>query len=483
MFTVFTENKNNVSPPIFLLNSETQKKELFESLKKGVVRMYACGPTVYDHIHIGNLRSYLVPDLLHRLFLYCGYTVQLTINVTDFGHLTDDGDAGEDKIMKGMQKKGYAVTLQNMRIFTEPYIESFKHDLLSFGNLPPTQLTRASDFVTQQIKLIETLVEKEYAYETSDGVYFDIKRFPRYGAIGNIDVTALKSGARIETNPEKRNPADFALWKKGDLGWESKWGLGFPGWHIECTAMAFATLGKQLDIHTGGEDLMHTHHNGELAQAEAITGKQFVRYWLHNAHITVNSTKISKSEGNGIRLADIIAKGFSPADYRYWLLTSHYRTPSNFSFEALTSAQQALLRLKRFVYEEHADVRATTVNETYEIKFLEAISDDLDTPKAVAILWELIKDTNTPVASKLATIHSFDSLLSLGLSKSVQEGQEELGLISITEVPTEVQELLTAREKARANKNWNEADTLRDKISEHGYQLEDTDTGPRITHR
>lgn len=482
MFGLFATDKRH-QQAIFVQNSATRRKERFEPLKKGVVRMYACGPTVYDHIHIGNLRAYLVPDLLHRLFLYNGYTVKLTINVTDFGHLTDDGDAGEDKIMKGMQREGYSVTLENMRTFTETYIESFKNDIAAFGNLPPTELTRASDFVTEQIKLIETLVQKGYAYETSDGVYFEILKFPQYGSIGNIDIAALKEGARVEANPEKRHPADFALWKKGSLGWESRWGLGFPGWHIECTAMAFATLGKQLDVHTGGEDLMHPHHNCERAQAEAVTGKQYVTYWLHNAHITIDSAKISKSEKNGIRLADLQKMGFSPADYRYWLLTSHYRTPANFSYEALASAQQALRRLKRFVYEENADVRASDINEEVEMQFVEALSDDLDTPRAIAILWELIKNPLISNASKLSTIHALDALLALGLSLPLEEGRKELGLMAREDIPEEIQLLLEAREKARSEKNWKQADTLRARISDRGYQLEDTDDGPRITKK
>lgn len=443
--------------------------------------MYACGPTVYDHVHIGNLRAYLLPDLLHRLFLYNGYAVKLTINVTDFGHLSDDADAGEDKIMSGMKREGYDITLPNMREFATPYIESFQDDLNAFGNLPPTELTRASDYVKQQIVLIETLAQKGYAYETSDGVYFDISKFPKYGILGNVDVAAMRSGARVAENPEKRNPADFALWKKGTLGWESRWGTGFPGWHIECTAMAFATLGKQIDVHTGGEDLMYTHHNGEIAQAEAITGRKYVGYWLHNAFVTVNDDRMAKSKGTGLRLHDLHEHGFSPSDYRYWLLQSHYRTPVNFSFEALESARQALLRLKRFVYEELGDIQPGHVHAPYETKFLRALADDLDTPQAIAILWELVKDTSVPKAEKLATIHAFDSLLSLGLGKSSTEGKQELGIIETEEVPDHIKSLVNAREKARADKDWAQADVLREEIKTNGFAVEDTAEGPRIT--
>lgn len=482
MFGIFAPAEDR-DTPVYFHNSATRTHERFAPIKNGQITMYSCGPTVYDYIHIGNLRAYLVPDLVRRLFLYRGYNVRSTINVTDFGHLSDDGDDGEDKMMKGMQRDGYEVTLENMRAFAEPYIDSFKKDFVRFGNLKPSHITRASDYVRQQISLIETLVQKGYAYETSDGVYFDISTFPSYGVLGNVDLEALRSGARVTKNPEKRHPADFALWKKGELGWKSKWGLGFPGWHIECTAMAFATLGKEIDIHTGGEDLMYTHHNGEIAQAEAITHKPYVHYWLHNAHITIDDEKVSKSIGNTLRLDDLIARGFSPIDYRYWLLTSHYRSPANFSFDALTSAQQALTRLRRLVYEELAEIRASHVDERYEQQFLTALSDDLDTPQAIAVLFELAKDTELQPAQKLATIHALDSLLGLGLSKPVAEGQKELGIISDAQIPADIQKLLGARETARSEKNWEKADACRDEIVRQGYQIEDTPDGPRVSRQ
>ena len=479
MFNLFSGNAADT--PVYLHDTKTRTKEQFVPLKRNTVLMYACGPTVYDHIHVGNLRAYLVPDLLHRLFLHNGYAVKLTVNVTDFGHLTDDGDHGEDKIMNGMRREGYEITLENMRTFTEPYIRSFASDLASFGNLAPTNVTRASDYVPAQIKIIETLVQKGYAYETSDGVYYDISRFPAYGVLGNVDVAALRSGARIEANPEKRNPADFALWKKGDLGWKSRFGTGFPGWHIECTAMAFATLGKQLDIHLGGEDLMYTHHNGEIAQAEAITGKPYVSYWMHNAFVTVHEEKMAKSKGTGLRLANLRDRGISPLDYRYWLLQTHYRSPANLSFDALEAAKQALTRLRRFVYEECADVRASYPDERYEQAFLAALSDDLDTPKALSILWDLLKDDAVAQDAKLATIHAMDALLSLGLSKTIAEGQAELGRVRDEQIPAEVRTLMHEREAARKSKDWTRADRLRAELASHGYLVEDTAEGPKLT--
>lgn len=479
MFRLF--KPATVREPVFLYDTASKEKKEFKSLKRGKVTMYSCGPTVYDHAHIGNLRAYLLPDLLTRLFLYNGYRVNSTINFTDFGHLTDDADAGEDKMMKGMKREGYEITLENMREFALPYIESFKADNIAFGNRPPTQYARASDYVTAQIRLIQTLEEKGYAYRTSDGVYFDIAKFPKYGVLGNVDIEKIRAGARVEVNEEKHHPADFALWKNGELGWNSRWGKGFPGWHIECTAMAFATLGRQIDVHTGGEDLQYTHHNGEIAQAEAVTGKPYVGYWLHNAHITIDSMKIAKSLGNGLRLKHLQDRGFSPTVYRYWLLQSHYRSGANFTWEAMAAAKIALTRLYRLVYEELVEVRVGMVNETYERRFLQAMSDDLDTPKALSILWELARDSKVPAKEKLATIHAFDSLLELGLSKTPAEGRKVLGVVEETSVPSEVSELLVRREEARINKNFTLSDQLRDELKEKGFEVKDTAEGQQLT--
>lgn len=466
-------------PPLFFFNSASRTKEQFVSLKPGIVTMYSCGPTVYDHVHIGNLRSFLMADLIKRICIYNGYEVKHTINFTDFGHLTSDGDEGEDKMMKALKREQRPITLRSMREMAEVYMDSFKTDNTLLRILPPTQYTPASEYVNEQIQLIRTLYEKGYAYETQDGVYFDISKFPEYGILGNVDVGALREGARVEVNPEKRHPADFALWKKGLLGWESAWGKGFPGWHIECTAMAFTTLGKQLDIHTGGEDLKYTHHNGEIAQAESATGKQYVRYWVHNAHLKINDTKIAKSLGNGIRLKSLIDQGFSPLAYRYWLLTGHYRAPMNFTLEALESSKQALFRLKRFVFSEHGVSGA--VNERYQKEFHTAINDDIDTPRAIAIMWELMKDETVTDRNKVATLREFDKVLDIGLSDEPSEVRRELGIMKDEEIPKEVQELMEARTTARVEKNWTEADRIREAINLMGYTVEDTPDGQRIT--
>lgn len=442
--------------------------------------MYTCGPTVYDFSHIGNMRAFTTADILKRALYYNGYEVNHTMNFTDFGCLTSDADTGEDKMMKGLRREGMEISLKNMRLLADTYIAAFKEDSEAMELVEPNQYTRASDYVTEQINLIKTLDEKGYLYETSDGVYFDISKFPAYGRLGNINLEDLKSGARVDINPEKKHPADFAVWKKGELGWDSPWGLGFPGWHIECSAMAIATLGKQIDIHTGGVDLMPTHHNAEIAQSECATGKQFVKYWLHSEHIQVDSTKMAKSEGTGLTLRDLFEKGFSGTDYRYWLLTSHYRTKSNFTIDALSGAQAALAKLKRFVYEECINEKGT-INEDYRQQFVEAINDDLDTPKTIALIWEIIRDDSIIPEDKRATIVEFDSILGLGLSLSITEGTSVLGRISQADIPDDIQLLIDMREAARVAQNWPEADKARDALKLKGYSIEDTAEGPKIT--
>jgi cysteinyl-tRNA synthetase len=477
----FRTQQANPTTPLYLRNTASGEREVFEAHNPNKVTLYTCGPTVYDHPTIGNFRSYIFADTLKRVLQYNGYTVKHTMNLTDFGHLTSDADTGEDKMMLALSRAGMEPTLENMRKVAEPFIEVFKTDMEALGNIPPDAYTRASDYVREQIALIRTLVEKGYTYETSDGIYFDISRFPRYGSLGHIDLAALKEGARVEANPEKKHPADFAIWKKGELGWESPWGTGFPGWHIECTAMAFATLGKQIDLHTGGEDLAYTHHNGEIAQAEAATGRHpYVRYWLHNAFITIDGKRIGKSMGNAITLRQLKDRGFSPRTYRYWLQSAHYRSPVNFTFEALEAARAAHFRLKRFVLEEWKESDGSVVEE-YRTRFHEAVNDDLDTPKALAILWELTKDSSVAPKDKAATVRHFDTVLALGLTETAGTEERTLGVIATDDLPEEIQTLLTKREQARAQKDWEQADTLREEINLKGYLVEDGPKGPRVT--
>jgi cysteinyl-tRNA synthetase len=369
-----------------------------------------------------------------------------------------------------------------MRDLSDGYIASFMEDLTALNMVPATQYTRASDYVKEQVALIKTLEDKGYTYETSDGVYFDVSKFPTYGQIGNINLAKLKEGARVEVNVEKKHPADFALWKKGLLGWESDWGKGFPGWHIECTAMAFASLGKQIDVHTGGEDLKYTHHNGEIAQAEAATGKSpYVSYWIHNAFISINDTKISKSLGNTITLHNIMDRGYSPDAFRYWILTSHYRTGANFSFEALDGAKQALFRIKRYLYEEWKNATDGSIDVTYTERFRAAIADDLDTPKAIATMWEMIKDQSVTPENKVATLRHFDAVLGIGLRDDPDDIVRELGIMREEDIPEEIQELVDKRQIARATRNWEESDHIREALNLKGYIIEDTPTGQRVS--
>jgi cysteinyl-tRNA synthetase len=467
---------------VTLYNTRGRKKEIFVPQKGGEVKMYSCGPTVYNYVHIGNLRSYVFADILKRALKAHGYKVKHVINLTDFGHLTDDADQGEDKMTVALKRLGKPFKRESMKEVAAVYTASFQEDMDALGNLPPTLYTPASDYIVKEIALVKTLVEKGYTYETSDGIYFDIEKFPEYGKLGHIDVHALKEGARVTINAEKRHPADFAVWKKSPLGWKSPWGHGFPGWHIECTAMIFATLGKQIDIHTGGIDHIHTHHNGEIAQAEAATKKvPFVKYWMHNAFITIDATKVSKSLGNGIRLAQLKDRGYSALSYRYWLLTGHYRSPMNFTFEALDGAKQAWFRLRRHMYEEWKAAKGGTVSEKYWNEFFAAISDDLDTPKALAIVWNVVNDKTLSVKDKVATIKKMDGILNVGLLEPLQSAMVSLGVVEVASLPSDVRALIEEREAARAAKEWERADAARRQLNLAGYMVEDTPTGPRVT--
>lgn len=465
---------------IKLYNTESKKLEIFEPFDEKAVKMYSCGPTVYDYAHVGNLRSYVFADILKRTLIRNGFLVKHTINFTDFGHLSDDGDEGEDKMMKGLKREGLPISLDAMRQLSDLYIKAFKDDMDELRIMEPDTWARASDYISQQISLIKTLDEKGFTYETSDGLYFDISKFPKYGRLGKIDLEKIKSGARVEVNSEKKHPADFAVWKKGELGWESKWGKGFPGWHIECSAMAMDTLGKQIDIHTGGIDHIPIHHNAEICQSEAATGKTFVKYWLHNAYLSIDNTKISKSLGNTITMRHLRDKGFSGDDYRYWLLTAHYRSPINFTWEALKAAKQALFRLKRIMYEDFKQKTATPSRE-YLDKFDACLANDMDTPGAVAVMWDMLKDDKLDAKTKCGTLMSMDEVLDIGLSDDINDGVRSLGVVAADELPGNIQKLIDDREAARIARNWEMADALRDKLKLEGYEIEDTAQGPKVT--
>lgn len=454
--------------------------------------MYNCGPTVYDRVHIGNLRPYVFADALRRTLDFWGYRVKQVINITDVGHLVSDADEGEDKMEESAKQSG-----KTAREIADLYTDAFFEDLDALGiDRSRILFPRATEFIGEQIALIQALEEKGYAYAIKDGIYFDTARFPSYGKLGGIKLSALKEGARVEENPEKRGPYDFALWKfsgrkKRQQEWDSPWGKGFPGWHIECTAMIFKLLGKQIDIHTGGIDHIPIHHNNEIAQAEASTGKPYVRYWMHNEFITIEGKKISKSLGNTVYLSQLADRGFSPKDLRYWYLTAHYRSPVNFTWEALEAAHTARERLRRYFFDElgrdndHLRDTNTTIYRSEDQSFFmrdftAAIADDLNTPQAIARMWDLIKDENVLPAAKRASLLSADKILGIGLSDVREESK--LAVIEESKLPDEVRALMIERESARAAKDFTKADELREKIKSFGYEVKDTSEGPQVTN-
>lgn len=461
---------------ISLYNTASKKIELFEPLQRGVVKMYACGPTVYNYAHIGNLRGAVFPDVLRRTLAYAGYKVTEVMNITDFGHLVGDGDEGEDKMTVGLKREGLAPTMENMLAMASKYAEAYKEDTKLLNVLEPAAMPRASEHVRGMIAYIETLLHKGFAYKTTDGLYFDVQKFPAYGALGGV---ASADHSRIGVSGEKHDPRDFALWKfNTENGWDAPWGKGFPGWHIECTAMSTQYLGKSFDIHTGGIEHVSVHHNNEIAQAEAANGRPYARFWLHSEHITIEGKKISKSLGNDVTLHQLIDRGLYALAYRYWLLTGHYRQQMNFTWEAVEGAQQALIR----AWKAFADLKGQgTVDPDYQKRFAACIFDDLDTPKAVALLWELIKDESVSPADKRATILDFDRVLGVGFSDKAKDVVRKVAVGE--EVPSEVRLLLEEREIARKAKDFARADSLRAAIAAAGYSIDDSPKGPVLVRQ
>jgi len=451
-----------------LFNTLTKKKEEFKPIKEGQVGMYNCGPTVYDYAHIGNLRSYLFADTLRRTLEWNGYAVRQVMNITDFGHLSSDADSGEDKMLKGLEREGKPHTLEAMRELADFYARAFQEDLVALNIETPTSLPYASDHIPEQIDIIKGLEDKGFIYTTKDGVYFDTSKDKNYGKLGGLSQTDSKDSRVLAS--EKKNPRDFALWKLSDdnLGWDSPWGKGFPGWHIECSAMSMKYLGDHFDIHTGGTDHIPIHHNNEIAQSENFTSEQFVNYWLHNAFInTEEGEKMAKSKGNFLTRKTLVEKEYDPLSYRYLILIAHYRSQLEFSWEALDAAQSALNHLRdRLSDMENASGKP---NKKYIKQFTEYINDDLSTPEAVALVWELLKDDSVPDAEKKVTIETFDNVLGLSLSD-----------VKTIDIPNDVQELIEKREVARKNERWDEADVLRLEIEKHGFTLKDTDSGTKV---
>ena len=442
-------------------NTLTRKKEIFKPIKDKQVGIYTCGPTVYWYQHIGNLRSYILADILKKVFLYHNYKVKHVINVTDVGHLTSDADTGEDKIEMAAAKEGKkAEDIANF------YWKIFREDFKKLRIAEPDIWCKATDNIKEQIELIKKLEKKGFTYKTNDGIYYDTSKFKNYGKLAKLRVEGLEAGKRIGMK-EKKNVTDFALWKFSEKPglrqqeWKSPWGLGFPGWHIECSAMSMKYLGENFDIHTGGEDHISVHHTNEIAQSEATTGKKFVNYWIHGAFLTFRGEKVSKSKGGLYTIEELERLGFKPLAYRYFCLGAHYRSPLDFTLDNLKNAQNSYERIKNIISELKDDKK---INKKYLQEFEKAIDDNLDMPKAISILWGLLRDGNA--YGKLRTIKEMDKVFSLDLSK-----KENL------KIPKEIIKLVNEREKARKNKDYNESDKIRKEIRDKGYLIEDSDSG------
>lgn len=421
------------------------------------------------------MRAYVFSDLLRRMMEFNSLEVKQVINITDVGHLVGDESAGEDKIEQEAQKEH-----KSAKEIADFYLRDFMEnvDLLNIRT-EGTLFPKATEHIQEQIDLIKILEEKGFTYNTSDGIYFDTSRYDKYSELGQLDLEGMREGARVESNQEKQNPADFALWKfsspkeQRQQEWPSPWGVGFPGWHIECSAMSMKYLGKHFDIHTGGIDHIPVHHTNERAQSESATGEPFANYWMHVSFITVDGEKMSKSLGNTHRLSDLKDKGFSPLAYRYWLLTGSYRKTVNFTWEALEGAQNAYDRLVSLLAEiTNKSGSEGNINSAYRGKFVELISDDLNTSQAVALVWDLMKDESVTPADKLATIIDFDRFLGLGFTEAIKEAN--------IEIPEQIKELATMREQARKDKDYSRSDELRKEINQLGYSVDDTDDGPKI---
>ena len=447
-----------------LFNTLTKKNEEFSPIKKGVARVYSCGPTVYDVPHIGNMRSYIIADLLRRTLKANRIKPNYVINITDVGHLTSDADSGDDKV----EKKARELNI-NAKDLTKRITGIFFKYLKAL-NIPKNKFKfpKASDYIKEQVKVIEQLDKMGYVYQTSDGVYFNTKHFSTYGALGQIDLENLEFGKRIEIG-EKQNSTDFALWKFGDESrqqkWNSPYGVGFPGWHLECSTIANTILGKTIDIHTGGIDHIPIHHNNEIAQAESVNGVKFSNFWLHVDHITIDGEKISKSIGNTVTVDDLIEKGFSPLALKYHFYTIHYSTHSNFTFDSLSASQKKLNDLYR-IY-KNSPAFSVSIDKEFVKNFMNFINNNLDTPGAIAYLLQNIKDI--PVHKIRRTLKEIDKILGLEISVNHKE-----------DIPKNVLNLLKERETARKRKDYEKSDALREKIESVGFKVLDSPNGATV---
>ena len=453
---------------------DTESKKLVELGKKRTLKIYTCGPTVYAPAHVGNLRAYIVADILNRSLREYGYGVNHVINITDVGHLTDDADSGEDKVEDAAKELKCSA-----KELTRKYTKQFIQDLGKLSiNKNRYRFPFATDYIKDQIKLIEKIEKKGAAYKISDGVYFDTSKFSNYGALDNKNIESIREGARVTKNSEKRNPTDFALWKLTKDGvsrqqeWDSPWGRGFPGWHIECSALIHSILGKTIDIHTGGIDHIPIHHNNEIAQSYLVNEKPLSKAWLHIEFLTVNGRKMSKSLGNTYTLDDLYKKGYFPHAFRYLMLTTHYRSPVNLTPHSLQSAQTAYLKLQQYINKYNSIFSLVTpLDKKIKKTILSALyENDLDTPKVIASIWNMIRDNKMAPIKKVKVLLWINDVLGLGLEKDI-----------MVKIPKEIKDLIQKRDAARENKNFDESDQLRNKITSLGWNIEDTDEGSIVT--
>ncbi len=461
---------------LYFYNTLTKQKEKFEPLDSKEVRIYSCGPTVYKDATIGNMRTNIFQDVLRRVLRYNGYKIKHVMNITDVGHLVSDGDEGEDKMLKSAREE-HKTPLE----IAEHYTKLFFDDLKALNVETPEVVCKATDHINEMLEYVRELIKNGYAYETSTAVYFDISKLDKYPVLSNLNLEEQKAGARVEVDKEKKNPYDFALWIKAPenhlMKWDSEFGPSYPGWHIECSAMGRKYLGEQFDIHTGGIDLIPTHHENEIAQSKGATGKIPARYWMHGEYLLINGGKMSKSLGNVYLVKDIKEKGYEPLAYRLFSYSCNYRNKLNFTWEGIESAQKSLERL-RGSYRAHLngtdnlDEKDREKLANIEENFHKAINDDLNMPLAMSYVWEAARfEKKSPEVAKM--LAKFDTILGLDIDK--QEEQKE--------IPQEISELLEQRKKARENKDWAKSDEIRDLISEKGYIVKDTKNGQEISKK
>lgn len=459
---------------IYLYNTLTRKKDKFEPIDKKEVKIYSCGPTVYKDATIGNMRTNIFQDVLKRMMIYNGYNVKHVMNITDVGHLVSDGDDGEDKMIKSAKEEN-----KTPKEIAEHYTKLFFDDLKDLNIKTPEIICKATEYISEMLEYVKKLIENGYAYETSTAIYFDVSKLDQYPVLSNHKLEEQKAGARVEVDLEKKNSYDFALWIKAPenhlMKWDSPWGPSYPGWHIECSAMSRKHLGEQFDIHTGGIDLIPTHHENEIAQSKGISGKIPARYWIHGEYLLINGGKMSKSLGNVYLLKDIKEKGYDPLVYRILCYTCSYRNKLNFTWEGIEAASKTLERLRNGY---KCNINGTDILnnedlqelERLEEEFHKAINDDMNMPLAMSFVWEVIKfNKKSPEVAKI--LLKFDSVLGIEIDKED----------TVINIPVEVLNLAKDRQQARKQKDWTESDRLRDEIKKLGFEIKDSKEGFELT--